>query len=124
VSRRFQSLGVAVGIEVVDDFAHNPAKLTAAIVYRAGPSRRVLAVYQPHGFGPTRFLRPDLVEAFAEALGREDRLWMLEVFYAGAPLEGTSRRRDRGRALRPGRHARFAERRTASRRDRGRGSGG
>ena len=88
VSRRFQSLGVARGIEVVDDFAHNPAKLTAAIVTARARARRVLAVYQPHGFGPTRFLRPDLVEAFAEALGPEDRLWMLEVFYAG----GTARR--------------------------------
>jgi UDP-N-acetylmuramate--alanine ligase len=43
----------------------------------------VLAVFQPHGYGPTRFLRPDLVETFAGSLGRDDRLWMLEVFYAG-----------------------------------------
>jgi UDP-N-acetylmuramate--alanine ligase len=43
----------------------------------------VLAIYQPHGYGPTRFLRADLVEVFAKALGPRDRLWMLEVFYAG-----------------------------------------
>lgn len=88
VARRFQSLGVARGIEVIDDFAHNPAKLTAAITTARSRARRVLAVFQPHGFGPTRFLRQDLVEAFTEALGPEDRLWMLEVFYAG----GTARR--------------------------------
>ena len=88
VARRFQSLGVARGVEVVDDFAHNPAKLRAAIATARARARRVLAVYQPHGFGPTRFLRPDLVEAFVEALGPQDHLWMLEVFYAG----GTARR--------------------------------
>jgi UDP-N-acetylmuramate--alanine ligase len=69
----------------VDDFAHNPAKIAAALATaqaRAG-SGRVLAVYQPHGYGPTRFLRRDLVETFATALRPADRLWMLEVFYAG-----------------------------------------
>ena len=88
VSRRFQSLGTAEGIEVVDDFAHNPAKLRAAIATARARARRVLAIFQPHGYGPTRFLRADLVAAFAEALGSSDRLWMLEVFYAG----GTAKR--------------------------------
>jgi UDP-N-acetylmuramate--alanine ligase len=89
VDRRFQTVGVQGGVEVVDDFAHNPAKLEAAIATahtrvaaRAGAGR-VLAIYQPHGYGPTRFLRADLVEAFTRALGPRDRLWMLEVFYAG-----------------------------------------
>ncbi|HKQ59375.1 MAG TPA: Mur ligase domain-containing protein [Candidatus Eisenbacteria bacterium] len=85
VGRRFQSLGSARGVEVVDDFAHNPAKLAAAISTaqtRAGKGR-VLAIFQPHGYGPTRFLRPDLVEAFSTLLRPEDMLWMLEVYYAG-----------------------------------------
>ncbi len=83
VGRRFQTVGRARGVEVVDDFAHNPAKIAAAIATAHRRARRVLAVYQPHGYGPTRFLRRDLVEAFAGALGREDLLWLLEVFYAG-----------------------------------------
>ncbi len=83
VGRRFQSVGTAGGVEVVDDFAHNAAKITAAIRTAQGRARRVLAVYQPHGFGPTRFLWRDLVDAFSSALHPEDRLWMLEVFYAG-----------------------------------------
>jgi UDP-N-acetylmuramate--alanine ligase len=83
VARRFESLGKARGVEVVDDFAHNPAKLKAAIATARSRARRVLAVYQPHGYGPTRFLRGDLVEAFATGLGPEDRLWLLEIFYAG-----------------------------------------
>ena len=87
VARRFQTLGISHGVEVVDDFAHNPAKLRAAIVTARARSRRVLAIFQPHGYGPTRFLRPDLVAAFAEALSPEDRLWLLEVFYAGGSAQ-------------------------------------
>lgn len=84
VGRRFQVLGAARGVTVVDDFAHNPAKIRAALATaRLRRPRRVLAVYQPHGFGPTRFLRHDLVAAFADSLSGADRLWFLEIFYAG-----------------------------------------
>jgi UDP-N-acetylmuramate--alanine ligase len=84
VARRLQRIGTARGVTVIDDFAHNPAKLRAAIAaVRLRKPRRILAVYQPHGFGPTRFLRRELVEAFASALTPADRLWLLEIFYAG-----------------------------------------
>ena len=83
VARRFQSLGAARGVEVVDDFAHNPAKIAAALATAQRRAGRVLAVYQPHGFGPTRFLREDLVETFATGLRPDDRAFWLEVYYAG-----------------------------------------
>jgi UDP-N-acetylmuramate--alanine ligase len=83
VARRFQSLGIARGVEVVDDFAHNPAKIAAALATAQRRAARVLAVYQPHGYGPTRFLREDLVETFAAGLRPGDRTFWLEVFYAG-----------------------------------------
>ena len=88
VGRRFQSVGAARGVEVVDDFAHNAAKIAAAIRTAQGRARRVLAVYQPHGYGPTRFLWADFVDTFSSVLHPDDRLWMLEVFYAG----GTAKR--------------------------------
>ena len=50
---------------------------------RSSAAPRVLAIYQPHGYGPTRFLRRDFVTTFARELGPDDRLFMLEVFYAG-----------------------------------------
>ena len=87
VGRRFQILGTARGVEVVDDFAHNPAKLEAALETAHRRAKRVLAVYQPHGFGPTRFLRDDFVKTFATALTSEDRLWLLEIFYAGGTAQ-------------------------------------
>jgi UDP-N-acetylmuramate--alanine ligase len=84
VGRRFQSIGRSQGVEVVDDFAHNPRKIEATIATaKRRATGRVLAIYQPHGYGPTRFLRADLVDSFARALSADDRLWMLEVFYAG-----------------------------------------
>jgi UDP-N-acetylmuramate--alanine ligase len=83
IGRRFQTIGKARGVEVIDDFAHNAEKIAAAIKTAKLRARRVLAVYQPHGYGPTRFLRPDFVATFTRELDAEDRLFMLEVFYAG-----------------------------------------
>jgi len=83
IGRRFQTIGNSRGIEVVDDFAHNAEKIAAAIRTARLRAKRVLAVYQPHGYGPTRFLRPDFVRTFAGELEPHDRLFMLEVFYAG-----------------------------------------
>jgi UDP-N-acetylmuramate--alanine ligase len=83
IGRRFQTIGRAHGIEVIDDFAHNAEKIAAAIRTAKLRARRVLAIYQPHGYGPTRFLRRDFVTTFTRELGPDDLLWMLEVFYAG-----------------------------------------
>ncbi len=94
VARRFQSLGSAGGVEVIDDFAHNPDKIAAALATAAGrlvPSGarhagRVLAIFQPHGFGPTRFLRRALVETFAAHLRPRDVLWLPEIYFAGGTV--------------------------------------
>ena len=90
VERRFISLGTAGGVEVIDDFAHNPDKLAAAITTAhgclgEGPGR-LLAIFQPHGFGPTRFSRGDLVAALAAALRSQDVIWLPEIFYAGGTV--------------------------------------
>ena len=83
VARRFQVLGTRRGVTVVDDFGHNPAKVAASIRTAHLRAGRVLAIFQPHGFGPLKFLRQDFVETFATELQAEDRLWFLDVFYAG-----------------------------------------
>ncbi len=83
IGRRFETMGRTRGVEVVDDFAHNAEKIAAAIRTAKLRAKRVLAIYQPHGYGPTRFLRRDFVTTFARELAPEDFLWMLEVFYAG-----------------------------------------
>jgi UDP-N-acetylmuramate--alanine ligase len=83
IGRRFQTVGKARGVEVIDDFAHNAEKIAAAIRTAKLRAKNVLAIYQPHGYGPTRFLRRDFVSTFSRELGPDDRLFMLEVFYAG-----------------------------------------
>jgi UDP-N-acetylmuramate--L-alanine ligase len=83
VGRRFQTVGAARGVTVVDDFAHNADKIAAALATAKLNASRLLAIYQPHGYGPTRFLRRDFVDTFTRELRPGDRLWMLEVFYAG-----------------------------------------
>ena len=83
IGRRFETVGKVRDVEVIDDFAHNAEKIAAAIKTAKLRANRVLAVYQPHGYGPTRFLRKDFVATFARELDAHDRLWMLEVFYAG-----------------------------------------
>ena len=87
VARRFQSLGAARGVEVVDDFAHNPAKIEASLATAHLRAQRVLAVYQPHGYGPTRFLRDAFVDTFATKTRPGDRVWLLEIFYAGGTAQ-------------------------------------
>jgi UDP-N-acetylmuramate--alanine ligase len=87
VARRFEVVGVtADGIRVVDDYAHNGEKLRAAITAAQAGAARVLAVFQPHGFGPARFLRPELRELMPRLLRPQDRLCYAEIFYAGGTV--------------------------------------
>ena len=53
----------------------------------AGTTGRVLAIFQPHGFGPPRFLRDDLVASLTDHLRPQDVLWLPEIYYAGGTVE-------------------------------------
>ena len=83
IYRRNQVLGNANGIWVIDDYAHNPVKCAAAIMACQPVAHKVVAWFQPHGYGPTRFLRADFVKEIAAALRPQDEIWMSEIFYAG-----------------------------------------
>ena len=83
IYRRHQILGQKNGIWVIDDYAHNPAKCAASIKACQPLANRVIAWFQPHGYGPTRFLRKDFVEEISAALRPQDEIWMSEIFYAG-----------------------------------------
>ena len=87
VARRFEVVAVTPsGIRVVDDYAHNGEKLRAAITTAQSGADRVLAVFQPHGFGPARFLRPELAAMMPRLLRPQDRLCYAEIFYAGGTV--------------------------------------
>lgn len=83
IYRRHQLLGIKNNITVIDDYAHNPAKCAASIRACQPIAPKVVAWFQPHGYGPTRFLRNDFVKEIAEALRDDDEIWMSEIFYAG-----------------------------------------
>lgn len=87
IHRRHQILGTFHGVTVVDDFAHNPAKIAASIRAAQDFTRgRVIAYFQPHGFGPTRFLRNDLVDAISRTLRSQDAIFLSEIYYAGGTV--------------------------------------
>ncbi|MFZ9687972.1 MAG: UDP-N-acetylmuramate--L-alanine ligase [Chitinophagaceae bacterium] len=83
IYRRHQVLGEKKGITVIDDFAHNPVKCARSIEACQPFSEKLIAWFQPHGYGPTRFLRHDFVEEIAKVLRPQDEIWMSEIYYAG-----------------------------------------
>ena len=83
IYRRHQVLGQKKGVWVIDDYAHNPAKCAASIAACQYTATKVIAWFQPHGYGPTRFLRNDFVKEFAAVLRPADEIWMSEIYYAG-----------------------------------------
>lgn len=90
VARRFEVLGQAGGVTVVDDYAHNPGKVRAllASAQEAGWNR-VVVVFQPHRYTRTRDQGAD----FGAALALADVVAVTDVYAAGeAPLPGVSGR--------------------------------
>lgn len=86
-ARRFEITATEQGVYVVDDFAHNPAKIEAAVSAARGLSGRIIAVYQPHGFGPTRFLKDEYMAAFRTVFRPDDSLYLLPIYYAGGTAQ-------------------------------------
>ena len=87
VARRFEVVGTTPsGIRVVDDYAHNGEKLRAAITTAQVGAARVVAVFQPHGYGPARFLRGELRALIPTLLRPQDRFCYTEIFYAGGTV--------------------------------------
>jgi UDP-N-acetylmuramate--alanine ligase len=63
-------------------------------------ARRVFAFFQPHGFGPARFMRAELALTLATTLRAEDRFWFGEIFYAGGTAAKDIRAEDLAKDLR------------------------
>lgn len=83
IYRRHQIIGKKNRVILIDDYAHNPAKCAASISACQPIAPKVIAWFQPHGYGPTRFLKDDFVAEIAAALRPQDEIWMSEIFYAG-----------------------------------------
>jgi UDP-N-acetylmuramate--alanine ligase len=87
VTRRFLVSRTSQGITVIDDYAHNPEKIRAAILAARDFGSRLFAVFQPHGYAPTRFLKDEFVEIFARLIRSTDELYLLPIYYAGGTVK-------------------------------------
>jgi UDP-N-acetylmuramate--alanine ligase len=89
VERRFQRLGDARGVTIVDDYAHHPTEIraTLAAARAAFPGRRLVAAFQPHLFTRTR----DFAAEFGAALATADVIFLTEIYPAREqPIAGVS----------------------------------
>ncbi|HEX6642549.1 MAG TPA: cyanophycin synthetase, partial [Thermoanaerobaculia bacterium] len=89
VERRFQRLGDARGVSVVDDYAHHPTEIRATLEAARGgyPDRRVVALFQPHLYSRTR----DFAREFGEAMKVADVPIIAPIYAAREhPMDGVS----------------------------------
>jgi len=82
VTRRFEFRGEFHGVTFVDDYAHLPFAVRAALATaRTGGWSRVIAVFQPHRYSRTA----ELAEQFGGAFVDADELVVTDVYSAGEP---------------------------------------
>ncbi|MBO4263252.1 MAG: UDP-N-acetylmuramate--L-alanine ligase [Bacteroidales bacterium] len=87
VKRRLDEHVNRAGITYLDDYAHHPAELGAAIssIRQMFPGRSITGIFQPHLYTRTR----DFADGFAEVLGGLDKLILLDIYPAReAPIPG------------------------------------
>jgi UDP-N-acetylmuramate--alanine ligase len=89
VGRRFERVGDAGGVTVMDDYAHHPTEVAAtlAAARQAFPGRRVVAVFQPHLYSRTALHG----EALGQALAAADVVVVAPIYAAReAPQPGVT----------------------------------
>ena len=86
LKRRFELVGEANHVAVIDDFGHNPDKIAATLDTLHAFPGRLLLLFQPHGYGPLKVMRAELVAMFASKLGAEDLLVLPDPVYQGGTV--------------------------------------
>jgi UDP-N-acetylmuramate--alanine ligase len=90
VERRHVRVAEFAGVTVVDDFAHNPAKVKACLSALKGlgnGKRRLLGIFHPHGFAPMKLVGRDIMDEVAQVLGSEDLFFVPDIYYAGGTAD-------------------------------------
>ena len=72
---------------VIDDFGHNPEKCAATLNTLKAHPGRIIAFFQPHGYGPLRQMGRELAETFAQLLGPDDITIMCDPVYLGGTVD-------------------------------------
>ena len=87
VKRRFEYVGDARGVTVIDDFGHNPDKIAATLKTLHDFPGRLLVMFQPHGFGPLKKMKHEFIDCFADHLAQKDILLMPDPVYFGGTVD-------------------------------------
>jgi UDP-N-acetylmuramate--alanine ligase len=87
LKRRLETVGEARGITVIDDFAHNPDKITATLATLRAQPGRLLIMFQPHGYGPLAKMGEPLAESLAQGMAVDDRLYLPDPVYQGGTVD-------------------------------------
>ncbi len=87
LARRYEVIGQAGGVTVIDDFAHNPDKVAATLAAVAELPGRALIFFQPHGYGPLRQMGKELASSFAAGMRAGDRLYVSDPVYFGGTVD-------------------------------------
>jgi len=88
LARRFDVIGTSpAGITVIDDFGHNPEKCAATLRTLKANAGRVIAFFQPHGYGPLRQMGTELAQTFARELDADDITLMCDPVYFGGTVD-------------------------------------
>ncbi|MFY7838152.1 MAG: glutamate ligase domain-containing protein [Novosphingobium sp.] len=88
LARRFDIVGTsASGVTVIDDFGHNPEKVAATLATLKAHPGRVIAFFQPHGYGPLRQMGHELAEVLATRLGADDITILCDPVYFGGTVD-------------------------------------
>jgi UDP-N-acetylmuramate--alanine ligase len=95
LARRFDVVGTTESdITLIDDFGHNPEKCAATLRTLKATPGRVIAFFQPHGYGPLRQMGEELAQTFADELDESDITIMCDPVYFGGTVDrsqGTER---------------------------------
>jgi UDP-N-acetylmuramate--alanine ligase len=88
LARRFDVVGTSPsGMTVIDDFGHNPEKVAATLAALKAHPGRVIAFFQPHGYGPLRQMGAELAEVLATRLGAGDTAILCDPVYFGGTVD-------------------------------------
>ena len=87
LKRRLETVGIAGGVTVIDDFAHNPDKIAATLDTLTAQPGRLLIMFQPHGYGPLAKMGEELAETFARGTRDGDRLYLPDPVYQGGTVD-------------------------------------
>jgi UDP-N-acetylmuramate--alanine ligase len=87
IARRYEVVGQANGVTVIDDFAHNPDKVAATLAAAAELPGRALIFFQPHGYGPLKQMGKELAASFAGGMREDDMLWVCDPVYFGGTVD-------------------------------------